>query len=180
MSKSRTGTTAKKTTDGVPDAYYNELVATFQLHSAKESDTLSLHSLQRAMRTLGFDASIDDLLEIVDNTPTLSLHKGKKSKKMARRSKGKGTTTETSSQARRRSSGRTGQKSKYVDSDEGESGGDNDDEEEEEEEDEYGVDGDEYYFTLQDFIALMGPSEVSFLLSFVHAWMWVCPFCYVD
>lgn len=155
MSKSRTGTTAKKTTEGVPAAYYNELVATFQLHSAKESDTLSLHSLQRAMRTLGFDASIDDLLEIVDNTPTLSLHKGKKNREKARRSKGKGTTT-----GRKSSSGRTGQKSKYVDSNEGESGGDDDDEEEEE--DEYGVDGDEYYFTLQDFIALMGPSEVSF------------------
>ncbi|KAF9129122.1 hypothetical protein BGX30_014064 [Mortierella sp. GBA39] len=159
MSKSRTGTTTKKTTEGVPDAYYNDLVATFQLHSAKETDTLSLHSLQRAMRTLGFDASIDDLLEIVANTPTLSMHKGKKIREKARRSKGKGTTTGTSSQARKSSSGRTGQKSKYVDSDDGESGGDDDDEEEEEDEDEYGVDGEEYYFTLQDFISLMGPSE---------------------
>ncbi|KAF9538063.1 hypothetical protein EC957_007277 [Mortierella hygrophila] len=156
MSKSRTGTATKKTTEGVPDAYYNDLVATFQLHSAKETDTLSLHSLQRAMRTLGFDASIDDLLEIVANTPTLSMHKGKKNREKARRSKGKGTTSGTSSQARRSSSGRTGQKSKYVDSDDGESGGDDDDEEDE---DEYGVDGEEYYFTLQDFISLMGPSE---------------------
>ncbi|KAF9141564.1 hypothetical protein BG015_001235 [Linnemannia schmuckeri] len=169
MSKSRAGTvTNKKTSEGVSDAYYNELVATFQLHSAKETDTLSLHSLQRAMRTLGFDATIDDLLEIVNGTPTLSMHKGK-NKKKTRKSKGKGTTATTSqarTSSRRSLSRRASQKSKYVDSDEGEPSGDDDDdqdvyqgEEDEEDEDEYGVESDEYYFTFQDFVSLMKPSE---------------------
>ncbi|KAG0291562.1 hypothetical protein BGZ96_005062 [Linnemannia gamsii] len=171
MSKSRAGTTNKKTAEGVSDEYHKELLAVFQLHCAKETDTLSLHSLQLAMRTLGFDATLDDIFEIVNDTPSLSLHKGKgkkKNKVKSKRSKGKGIETSQTRKSSRASSERAGQKSKYVDSDEGEASGDDDDNDQDayrdnndDEENEYGDEGDEddLWFTLQDFIALMKPSE---------------------
>lgn len=177
MSKSRAGTTNKKTAEGVSDAYYKELLATFQLHSAKETETLSLHSLQLAMRTLGFDATLDDIFEIVNDTPSLSIHKGKGKKKnnvKSKRSKGKGIETNQTRKSSRASSGRAGQKSKYVDSDQGEASGDDDDNDQDayrdnndDDEDEYGGEDDEddIRFTLQDFVTLMKPSEVSLLFS---------------
>ncbi|KAF9120016.1 Centrin-1 [Mortierella sp. 14UC] len=162
MSKARAPTSRKAAEGhaGMSEKYYQELVDTFQLYSAKETDTLSLKGLQKAMRTVGFGATLDDIIEIVKDTPSLSIHSAKTNKRQAsRKSKGKGTTSQrlgADNSSSRTISSRTGHKSKYVDSDGGDSGGDDNDE---------GDDGKEYLdeddlsFTLEDFVTLMSPSE---------------------
>ncbi|KAG0274089.1 hypothetical protein BGZ95_010112 [Linnemannia exigua] len=159
MSKARASTN-RKTADGhagMSEKYYRELVDTFQLYSSKDTDTLTLKGLQKAMRTIGFGATLDDIIEIVKDTPTLSMHKAKRRRQAARKSKGKGTTSQRVSASSRTASLRTGHKSKYVDSDEGES--DDDDDNGEQEDGEESLDEQDLLFTLQDFVTLMSPSE---------------------
>ncbi|KAK3836300.1 MAG: hypothetical protein J3R72DRAFT_203245 [Linnemannia gamsii] len=157
MSKARASTN-RKTAEGhagMSEKYYQELVDTFQLYT-KETDTVTLKGLQKAMRTVGFSATLDDIIEIVKDTPTLSIHKAKKKRQASRKSKGKGTTSQRASAASRTASSRTGHKSKYVNSDEGDS---NDDDNGEEEGGEEYLDEEDLLFTLQDFVTLMSPSE---------------------
>ncbi|KAG0202549.1 hypothetical protein BGX33_009663 [Mortierella sp. NVP41] len=189
MSKART-TSNKKSSEGhhtgISEAYYQELLETFQLFSNKETDTLSIKNLQLAMRTLGFDASLDDIIDIVKDMPSLSVHKGKKRQaKPSRAPKGKGTSrrnnnnnnkaaaaaSESTRKSSRTVASRAGQKSRYVDSDEDEyededqsDDDDNDDDvyrgnEDDGKEDEDDDEEDELIFTLQDFVTLMSPSE---------------------
>ncbi|CAO3564267.1 unnamed protein product [Mortierella alpina] len=136
------------------------------------------------MRTLGFEASQKDMDEIVNEMPSLSVHKKKKG--MARRTrgktskagtdKGKGKAVAAEVGARRRSSrsaAATSRKGlpKYIDSEDDEAG----DSEDDDNEDAYGQsegDGDEkdddddgeeeeevLYFTWQDFLTIMTPNE---------------------
>ncbi|KAF9902206.1 hypothetical protein EC991_005184 [Linnemannia zychae] len=144
------------------EKYYQELVDTFQLYSAKETDTLSLKGLQKAMRTVGFGATLDDIIEIVKDTPSLSIHTAKKKRQAPRKSKSTGNAGQrlggdnNPRTISRTAPSRTGQKSKYVDSDGDDSGGDGNDDEDDGEE--Y-LDDDDLSFTLEDFVTLMSPSE---------------------
>ncbi|KAF9358849.1 hypothetical protein BGX26_000775 [Mortierella sp. AD094] len=160
----------------VSPAYYQELQETFQLFDTEHKGVLSIKKLRLAMRTLGFEASIDDIQEIIQEMPELSVHMTKKKKqqrdKQGRKAKNKGKEPESStldkeSTGVRRSSraaaaaSRTSSKPKYADSDVDVSSGDDDAYEDEE----AGADMDdenddmELYFTMEDFITIMTPNE---------------------
>ncbi|KAF9169688.1 hypothetical protein BGX21_010953 [Mortierella sp. AD011] len=156
----------------VSPAYYQELQDTFQLFDTEHKGVLSIKKLRLAMRTLGFEASIDDIQEIIQEMPELSVHMTKMKKQQGRKAKNKGkesgsSTLDKESTGSRRSSrvaaaaSRTSSKPKYADSDVEVSSGDDDAYEDEE----TGVDMDderddtELYFTMEDFITIMTPSE---------------------
>ncbi|KAF9963508.1 hypothetical protein BGZ70_007376 [Mortierella alpina] len=166
---------------GVSAAYRQELLDTFQLYDPDSTGKLSSHNLRLAMRTLGFEASQKDMDEIVNEMPSLSVHKKKKGS--ARRVRGttskagadknKGKTAEAAVGARRRSSrsaastSRKGQP-KYVDSEDDKEGDSEDDDNEDaygqsegdgEEEDDDAEEEEELYFTWQDFLTIMTPNE---------------------
>ncbi|KAI1316172.1 hypothetical protein EDD11_010344 [Mortierella claussenii] len=65
----------------VSEAYLQELKETFRLYDTEHTGLLSLKKLRLAMRTLGFEASLDDIEEIVQDMPSLSIHNAKKKKK---------------------------------------------------------------------------------------------------
>ncbi|KAF9924652.1 hypothetical protein FBU30_005421 [Linnemannia zychae] len=175
--KSKTGSNRKTPVEdhSLSEAYYQELLETFQLFSNKDSDKVSIKGLQRAMRTLGFDATLNDIKEIVKGTPMLSIHKGKKKRQGSNKDKGATAglqdngNSNYSPRSTRSSSkttlSRTGRRSKYVDSDEGgPSDGDDDDDDDIYQDGSYSEGGndknnDDLWFTLQDFIILMSPSE---------------------
>ncbi|KAF8976655.1 hypothetical protein BGZ46_008092 [Entomortierella lignicola] len=162
-------------------AYYQELKETFQLFDTEHRGVLSTKMLRLAMRTLGFEASLDDIQEIIQEIPELSVHSTKRKKRQNSKqgmkvlSKGKELESPAlnhEASAVRRSSraaavaSRTTSKPKYVDSDVDESSGDDDDRYEDKQEssadinDEDGAkEDDELYFTLQDFITIMTPNE---------------------
>ncbi|KAG0225032.1 hypothetical protein B0O80DRAFT_439853 [Mortierella sp. GBAus27b] len=162
--------------------YTKELKDTFRLFDTEKTGRLSIKKLQLAMNTLGFEATIDDVQEIVDNTPSLGVHRIKKRKQRSQprsssSGKGKAASTKAESQATsttRRSSrtaavaSRSGSKPKYVDSDDGEfeSVGDDDEDmykdEPEHDSGREGDDSDEPLFTLDDFITMMTPKEDEF------------------
>ncbi|KAG0358542.1 hypothetical protein BC939DRAFT_439052 [Gamsiella multidivaricata] len=172
---------------GVSPAYYQELKETFQLYDTEHRGVLSTKKLRLAMRTLGFEATMDEIEEIVQEMPSLSVHQTKKRPKNKQRAmNGKGTqdraslksavkesesSVSASAAGARRSSrtaavaSRSGQK-KYADSDDESSGDDEDAYEderegaaaEEEEDTDDNYDG-QLYFTLKDFITIMSPNE---------------------
>ncbi|KAG0328922.1 hypothetical protein BGZ99_003996 [Dissophora globulifera] len=198
---------------GVSQAYYKELKETFQLYDTDfdHRGLLSLKRLRLAMRTLGFEATMEDIEEIVQEMPSLSIHKAlkRKARKAAAAAaasrKGKGVDrtmtgeikeSKDTAVSKRRSSrtaavaSRTvaGERSKYAESDddddddEGLRGGggeddytDNDDDEDDDAYDDVregrdsGVDAGagsrsdwddgELFFTFQDFMTIMIPSE---------------------
>ncbi|KAF9920346.1 hypothetical protein BGZ65_011340 [Modicella reniformis] len=62
----------------IPSSYEKQLENTFRLYATEtKGGKLSIRKLQLAMRTLGFEATIDDVREIVDKTPSLSIHQRK-------------------------------------------------------------------------------------------------------
>lgn len=166
--------------------YERELKDTFRLYDTEKTGKLSMRKLHLAMRTLGFEASIDDVQEIVDKTPSLGLHQRKNRQHRHQhpyssnsRNNGQATGKDTNSPPQatliasgaRRSSraatvaSRSGSTSKYVDPD--------DDDFESVDKDDLGQDPgnedddegfqdsyDEPLFTLDDFITMMTPNEV--------------------
>ncbi|KAG0254919.1 hypothetical protein BG011_005435 [Mortierella polycephala] len=205
---SRSNTTINTTTtsvkqSGVSPAYHKELQQTFQFYDTDGSGTLSTKRLRLAMRTLGFEASLKDIKEIVTEMPHLGVHKHKSATRSKRRSqlgqskdKGKGksksneTGTSSDVSSIRRSSrsaavaSRTEPKSKYVDSsgDEQRGGrkydGDNDNDDDDDDDDAGDIyrdekrdtgneeqDENDWHFTMEDFVAIMTPSEGTILLE---------------
>ncbi|KAF9918829.1 hypothetical protein BX616_005207 [Lobosporangium transversale] len=64
----------------VSTAYLQELEDTFQLYDPENTGVMSLKSLRLAMRTLGFEASLENVMEIIREIPSLSIHRPKKKK----------------------------------------------------------------------------------------------------
>lgn len=150
---------------GVSPAFYKELQDTFRLYDSEGTGYLSTKKLQLAMRTVGFEASLSDIQEIVQGIPSLSVHKPRGGK-----AKGSNKSTHipdtTSGEPVRRSSrkaalARKGQKSKYVDDSEEDTdedddqdtyqdkGGDTEDEDDQPDK-----------FTFNDFLTIMTPGNV--------------------
>ncbi|KAK3807382.1 MAG: hypothetical protein J3Q66DRAFT_357463 [Benniella sp.] len=70
--------TRKVSSGKAPSPYEKELEDTFRLFDTDRTGRLSFRKVQLAMRTLGFEATIDDLQEIIENTPSLGIHQRKK------------------------------------------------------------------------------------------------------
>ncbi|KAG0205476.1 Protein argonaute 10 [Mortierella sp. GBA30] len=171
---------------GISAAYYQELKDTFHLYDPDNTGMLSTYNLRLAMRTLGFDASMKDVEEIVREMPSLSVHRRTKRRsntKSSARNKGREQVSEdmiisnagkssafgavTGSRRSSRSAAvasRTGP-SKYVDPGDAKDRDSEDDDQDAYRQDE--VEGDErenddedLYFTLQDFVTIMTPNEI--------------------
>ncbi|KAF9181470.1 hypothetical protein BGZ51_005407 [Haplosporangium sp. Z 767] len=190
---SRSNTTTAATTSGeqsvISPAYQKELQQTFQFYDIDGSGTLSTKRLRLAMRTLGFEASLKDIKEIVTGMPHLGVHKRKSAVRSRRRSQHeqskdkrkvksksneRGSSSDVSSIRRSSRSAavasRTGAKSKYVDSSGDEQHGDREYDNDDDDagdiyKDEQGDTGNEeqdetdWHFTMEDFVAIMTPSE---------------------
>lgn len=152
----------------VSPAFYKELQDTFRLYDSEGTGYLSTKKLQLAMRTVGFEASLSDIQEIVEGIPNLSVHKSKRGKGNGgkKNTHPSGTSGESVRRSSRRAAqdSRKGQKSKYVD----DSGEDTD--EDDSDQDTYrdkGGDSEEeeddqpYRFTFNDFVIIMTPGNVS-------------------
>ncbi|KAF9438299.1 hypothetical protein BGZ76_008777 [Entomortierella beljakovae] len=170
----------------ISPAYLQELQETFNLFDTERKGVLSMEKLRLAMRTLGFEASLEDIEEIIQDMPDLSVNlaKRKKNRQQGKKGKDKKKSNDSTSKVQdeaasgtsgtRRSSrnaaitSRTASKSKYVDSDGVGSS-------EEDDDDDYGSERDIYkdncdetnnndtepYFTLRDFITIMTPDEAT-------------------
>ncbi|KAG0342845.1 hypothetical protein BG000_000608 [Podila horticola] len=153
----------------VSPAYYKELQDTFRLYDSEGTGYLSTKKLQLAMRTVGFEASLSDIQEIVEGIPNLSVHKSKggKGKGGKKNTHSSGTSGESVRRSSRRAAqdSRKGQKSKYVDDSGEDTDGDDSDQDtyrdkggdsEEEEDDQ------PYRFTFNDFVIIMTPGNEQF------------------
>ncbi|KAF9565990.1 hypothetical protein EC968_003959 [Mortierella alpina] len=162
---------------GISAAYRQELLETFQLYDPDSTGKLSTHNLRLAMRTLGFEASLKDMDEIVQGMPSLSVHRSKKAS--ARRERGKSSKAGTAKGREKKAEAAVGARRssrsaavasnkgqpKYVYS-EDDRGGDSEDDDNEDaygqsegDEEEDDDEGEELYFTLQDFVTIMTPNE---------------------
>ncbi|KAF9303988.1 hypothetical protein BGZ74_002608 [Mortierella antarctica] len=150
---------------GVSPAFFKELQDTFRLYDSEGTGYLSTKKLQLAMRTVGFEASLSDIQEIVEGIPNLSVHKSQGGK--AKGSKKNTHAPEPSyGESVRRSSrraaqdSRQGQKSKYVDdSDEDTDGDDDQDTYQDRGGDSEDEDNQSYRFTFNDFVIVMTPGN---------------------
>ncbi|KAI9242120.1 MAG: hypothetical protein BYD32DRAFT_269390 [Podila humilis] len=149
---------------GVSPAFYKELQDSFRLYDSEGTGYLSIKKLQLAMRTVGFEASLSDIQEIVQGIPSLSVHKSRGGKAKGNK-KSTHIADTTSGEPIRRSSrkaalARKGQKSKYVDDSEEDTdedddqdtyqdkGGDSEDEDDQSDK-----------FTFNDFVVIMTPGN---------------------
>ncbi|KAF8931280.1 hypothetical protein CPC16_011003 [Podila verticillata] len=149
---------------GVSPAFYKELQDSFRLYDSEGTGYLSIKKLQLAMRTVGFEASLSDIQEIVQGIPSLSVHKSRGGKAKGNK-KSTHIADTTSGEPVRRSSrkaalARKGQKSKYVDDSEEDTdedddqdtyqdkGGDSEDEDDQSDK-----------FTFNDFVVIMTPGN---------------------
>ncbi|KAG0057714.1 hypothetical protein BGZ83_005653 [Gryganskiella cystojenkinii] len=173
---------------GVSPAYYEELQDTFKLFDTESIGTLSVKKLRLAMRTLGFEATVSDIDEIVQATAMLSVHQRRKHQKQRKQGgKGQGTgaaepsrISTTKAQPQRRSTRAAAiaaaldAQPKYVDSDDNEGEANPSDSDDSDPDDEFynGERGkpssnsadDGLYFTFEDFVLIMSPKEEQ------HAW----------
>ncbi|KAF9373088.1 hypothetical protein CPB97_000814 [Podila verticillata] len=149
---------------GVSPAFYKELQDTFRLYDSEGTGYLSTKKLQLAMRTVGFEASLSDIQEIVQGIPSLSVHKSRGGKAKGNK-KSTHTPDTTSGEPVRRSSrkaalARKGQKSKYVDDSEEDTDGDDDqDTYQDKDGDSEGEDDQSDKFTFNDFVTIMTPGN---------------------
>ncbi|KAF9427107.1 hypothetical protein BGZ94_005465 [Podila epigama] len=189
--KGKSGTLDKAASEaaGVSPAYYKELQDTFRLYDSEGNGFLTTKKLQLAMRTVGFEASIADIQEIVQSIPTLSIHqkKTKTSRGAAAKGKGRSSTqhgkknhaspsavvssakegTRKSQRGATRES-RVGTKSKYVD-DSSDAGSEDEDGEDEDtykdkgaphsDSDDSGFSPETMQFTFHDFVSIMTPGN---------------------
>lgn len=156
---------------GVSPAFFKELQDTFRLYDSEGNGYLSTKKLQLAMRTVGFEASLSDIQEIVEGIPNLSVHKSRGGKAKG----GKKSThipDTTSGEPVRRSSrkaalARKGQKSKYVDDSEEDTDGDDDQDTYQDKGGDSEDEGDQSdKFTFNDFVTIMTPGNVCIELLF--------------
>ncbi|KAF9581129.1 hypothetical protein BGW38_001969 [Lunasporangiospora selenospora] len=176
-----TATVTSTTSAHASQTYYQELVDTFRVFDPDENEQLTLKQLRQAMRTLGFEATLKEVREIVLAMPSLSIHQSKPSKKAtsasAGSSKAKKNGHPNEKEPARRRSTRAGAtnsrtstgRSKYVDAS---SDSDNEGGDDSEMDSHYhsknsdssarsgsGNSEDDWMFTLADFITIMTPDE---------------------
>ncbi|KAG0333928.1 eukaryotic translation initiation factor 2C, 2, partial [Podila humilis] len=171
---------------GISPAFYKELQDTFRIHDSESSGYLGTKKLQLAMRTVGFEASLTDIREIIESMPTLSAHNttrygsNSKLRKLNKDDKGKSARSSTKTAAGQTSARRstrktaletrTGQKSKYVDDSNEESSGNGDDSDQDKymESDDESLDNKDLTdtnvlrFTFNDFVTIMTPGNDRF------------------
>ncbi|KAG0022622.1 hypothetical protein BGZ82_010965 [Podila clonocystis] len=151
---------------GVSPAFFKELQDTFRLYDSEGTGYLSTKKLQLAMRTVGFDASLSDIQEIVEGIPNLSVHKSQGGKAKGRKKDihppepSSGASTRRSSRRAAQDS-RKGQKSKYVDDSDEDTDGDDSDQDTYRDKggDSEDEDDQPYRFTFNDFVIIMTPGN---------------------